>query len=173
MRRSGYLAFLLLFLCVTFVPFMISSLLSPFLASHINFDYPGAYPASDIYRAETLLAATRNSYMSGGTRCSLSLPPTPPPPDIPQIQVTVDNAILRRGPGLSFQPSCVIHRGDRFVVVAQSTANEDGNWYLIYLSDGEAAWTSADHVELSPPEANIPIATSVPIPTSTVDPTSE
>ena len=159
-RLPGWVIALMLFLAAMIVPWAISRLISAIAINHIDFDTQYPYPVTVMYGVETHLAATRNRSTGQDSRCSPSPSATLPPSDMPHVTIEVENAIARRTPGLDSQTVCVLHRGERFAVVAQSTG--DAQWYLIQANLVDRAWVSADSVILSPAEAVIPVATAAP-----------
>jgi iron(II)-dependent oxidoreductase len=82
--------------------------------------------------------------------------PTSPAASIARVIVTAPSVNLRAGPGTAFIRLSGAARGETFPVTGRTT---DGNWYQVTLLDGRAAWLSANLVQLSPPDASVPVVT--------------
>lgn len=81
---------------------------------------------------------------------------TPRPPEI-TVTVINDSANLRSGPGTNYLIVGYVSNGDTLDVIARSD-----DWYLIERDDGFKAWIWGDLVELSPSNAFVQVAATIP-----------
>lgn len=87
-------------------------------------------------------------------------PPTATPTDvIPTITVNVESANLRIGPGVNYAVVGYAYGGETYPVVAQLA-----DWYLVERGPDSTAWIWSGIVLLSPPDAQIDPAATVPAP---------
>jgi hypothetical protein len=102
--------------------------------------------------------------------------PTEPPPTatvysgVPVAVITADSVNLRAGPGTAYDVIDLAYAGERLTVTARASRS-DGLWYLVQRGGG--LWVSASVVQLTPPDALVPLAATVPPlppPTATVIP---
>ncbi len=83
--------------------------------------------------------------------------PTPTTIPVQPLVLVSSDVTLYSGPGTNYPIVGTARGGVSYDVQAQSA-----NWYLITLSNGTSAWISAALVQLSPPDAAIPQAATIP-----------
>jgi hypothetical protein len=78
------------------------------------------------------------------------------PEEVATVEVTVNSANLRAGPGTDFAIVGTAQRGDTFDVIAQ-TGEGDDIWYLIVGNDPDVeTWIFSGTVQLEPEDAEVP-----------------
>jgi hypothetical protein len=85
----------------------------------------------------------------------------------PQAIIDVNAAYFRNGPGMSYVIVGVGAEGERFDILGSVFGSED-IWYLILDEDNEPAWIFSGLVSVSPDEAEIQPAATIP-PTPSTD----
>lgn len=79
------------------------------------------------------------------------------------VQVSFPSSVARSGPATSFEAVRQITVNQVFSVVA-SAGEGSGIWYLVDLGDGTLAWVWARVVTLTPADASVEPAATVPAP---------
>lgn len=79
------------------------------------------------------------------------------------VQVSFPSSVARSGPATSFEAVREITVNQVFSVVA-SAGEGSGIWYLVDLGDGTLAWVWARVVTLTPADASVEPAATVPAP---------
>lgn len=91
------------------------------------------------------------------------------PAEAPAVVITATVANLRSGPGTSYAIIATARAGDRFTVTAQTTVGGSGAssvWYLVRRANGASVWVSSSVAQLTPADALIPPALTIPAPGS-------
>ncbi|MEO8396871.1 MAG: SH3 domain-containing protein, partial [Chloroflexota bacterium] len=105
-----------------------------------------------------------------GTTPTTSVPA--PSVDPPSVTITSDNINLRGGPGTNYPIVGAARLGDSFHVEAQSLSGGQ-LWYLVTISGARSAWIFSTLVQLSPANALISPAATIPpspMPTASAPP---
>jgi hypothetical protein len=87
-----------------------------------------------------------------------TLPPMPTPTTVPyvpiQAEVTVDNFLLREGPGRMFAAVNMYDIGTRVTLVAREPGN---NWVLVQTNDYNSGWMNVDYLSFTGDVTPLPV----------------
>lgn len=87
-----------------------------------------------------------------------TLPPMPTPTIAPYVpieaEVTVENFLLREGPGRMFASVDMYNTGDRVTLMAREPGN---NWVLVQTQDYQSGWMNVDYLSFTGDVTPLPV----------------
>jgi uncharacterized protein YraI len=86
--------------------------------------------------------------------------PIPSPTTIPVAEVTVEEAVIRDGPGTAYLVLDTAHQGDTFEIIGRSA---DNSWLVIMLEDGQG-WINVSDVKANTDISNLLVMETPPTP---------
>ncbi len=80
------------------------------------------------------------------------------------VLVGFQNTTVRNGPGTRFEVVGSVDVGTRLPVIARTESTGTALWYLVTLESGDPAWIWSRVVELTPSDAEVEVAATIPSP---------